>query len=270
MPSPDTVTVVVPVLDDADQLRDCLAALARQTRPADEVIVVDNGSADASVRVALDAGATVLHEPVRAIGAASARGYDAASGHVIARIDSDTLVPPDWLAHATGWFADPRVTAVTGPGQLRGLGPIATRFWQFAYMRAYFVLVRASLARPPLFGSNMLFRRTAWVAVRGRVHREDPGVHDDIDLALQFDPAWRTVFDRRLVVSVSGAPVRDALGLVRRTRKALHTMIVAGVVGNPVRRQVRRWTTRTRAVGDPGRSVTSATAATPPEAARAR
>ncbi|MFZ7088425.1 glycosyltransferase family 2 protein [Curtobacterium sp. RRHDQ10] len=248
MPRALRVTVVVPVLDDADQLRACLGALARQTRPADEVIVVDNGSSDESVRVALRAGAVVLHEPVRAIGAAAARGYDAATGDLVARIDSDTVVPTDWLARATGWFADPLVTAVTGPGRLRGLGPVEGAFWQSAYMTAYFVLVWGSLARPPLFGSNMVVRRDAWLAVRGRVHRTDPEVHDDIDLALQFDPAWRTRFDRLLVVSVSGVPVRDASGLVRRIRKAVHTMLVAGRVGNPVRRHVRRWATGTRVV----------------------
>ena len=36
-----TVSVVVPVLDDADHLRACLALLARQTRRPDEVVVVE-------------------------------------------------------------------------------------------------------------------------------------------------------------------------------------------------------------------------------------
>lgn len=234
------VTVVVPVLDDAAALRECLDAVAAQTRPADEVIVVDNGSSDASVAVARAAGATVLHEPVRAIGAAAARGYDAAHGQLIARVDSDTVVPSDWLERAVHWFDDPQVAAVTGPGRLRGLGPLASAFWQAAYMRAYFVLMTASLARPPLFGSNMVVRAAVWRAVRDRVHRDDPLVHDDIDLALQLDPAWRTVLDHRLVVSVSGAPVGDPRGLALRVRKAFRTMRLAGVRGVPTLRALRR------------------------------
>ncbi|WP_200919278.1 glycosyltransferase family 2 protein [Curtobacterium sp. Leaf261] len=234
------MTVVVPVLDDADQLRTCLAALAAQTRPADEVIVVDNGSSDGSADVALAAGATVLHEPVRAIGAAAARGYDAARGELIARIDSDTVVPADWIERAVAWFDDPMVAAVTGPGHFRGLGPLASLFWQAAYMRAYFLLMTAALARPPLFGSNMLLTAAVWRAVRGRVHRADPLVHDDVDLAFQLDPAWRTVLDRSLAVSVSGSPVRDASGLVLRVRKAYRTIRLAGVRGVPTLRFLRR------------------------------
>ncbi|PCN47263.1 glycosyl transferase family 2 [Curtobacterium sp. 'Ferrero'] len=240
MAAPRTVTVVVPVLDDAEDLRVCLAALARQTRPADEVVVVDNGSRDDSVAVALAAGARVLHEPVRGIAAAASRAYDAATGDVIARVDADTVVPDDWLARALPWFDDDLVTAVTGPGAFRDLGPVAAAFWQVVYMRAYFVTMTAALGQPPLFGSNALFRRVAWLAVRHRVHRTDPGVHDDVDLSLQFDPRWRTVLDRSLVVSVSGGPVRDPRGFGRRTRRAVHTFAVAGLRAVPPARLLRR------------------------------
>ncbi|HHX85985.1 MAG TPA: glycosyltransferase, partial [Actinomycetales bacterium] len=46
------VSVVIPVLDDAAELAGCLAALAAQTRPPDEVVVVDNGCRDASASIA--------------------------------------------------------------------------------------------------------------------------------------------------------------------------------------------------------------------------
>ncbi|WP_083513386.1 glycosyltransferase family 2 protein [Curtobacterium luteum] len=248
MAVPPSVTVVVPVLDDAEDLRACLAALARQTRPADEVVVVDNGSSDDSVRVALDAGARVVHEPLRGIAAAASAGYDAATGDVIARVDADTIVPEDWLARALRWFDDPIVTAVTGPGEFRDLGPVASAFWRTMYMRAYFVTMTAALGRPPLYGSNALFRRSAWRAVRHRVHRTDPGVHDDVDLSLQFDPRWRTVLDRTLVVTVSGSPVRDLRGLFRRTLKAQHTLVVSGLRAVPPARLLRRFRQATRPV----------------------
>lgn len=45
--APDpTLSVVIPVKDDAAELRRCLRALARQTLPPDEIIVVDNASTD--------------------------------------------------------------------------------------------------------------------------------------------------------------------------------------------------------------------------------
>lgn len=241
MAAPPSVTVVVPVLDDAEHLRACLAAVSRQTRPAGEVVVVDNGSTDDSVRVALAAGARVVHEPLRGIASAASAGYDAGTGDVVARIDADTIVPDDWLERALPWFDDPLVTAVTGPGAFRDLGPIASAFWRTMYMRAYFVTMTAALGRPPLYGSNALFRRSAWRAVRHRVHRTDPNVHDDVDLSLQFDPRWRTVLDRTLVVTVSGGPVQDPRGLLRRTLKAEHTFTASGLRAVPPGRLLRRF-----------------------------
>ena len=70
-----------------------LAALAAQTRAPDEVIVVDNspGAADeATAALARGAGARVVRETRRGVGAASAAGYDEARGTVIARLDADS------------------------------------------------------------------------------------------------------------------------------------------------------------------------------------
>ena len=93
-----TISVIVPSLNDADYLAVCLDALAKQTRRADEVIVVDNGSTDATAEVARAAGARVVDQPVRGIWPATAAGFDAASGDVLARLDADSVPAPDWLA----------------------------------------------------------------------------------------------------------------------------------------------------------------------------
>ncbi|HWL01013.1 MAG TPA: glycosyltransferase, partial [Microbacteriaceae bacterium] len=50
------ICVVIPSYNDAVMLAQCLTALHGQTRPADEIIVVDNGSSDATVDVALAHG----------------------------------------------------------------------------------------------------------------------------------------------------------------------------------------------------------------------
>ncbi|TFD74986.1 glycosyltransferase family 2 protein, partial [Cryobacterium fucosi] len=69
-----TISVVIPCYNDAGFLAVCLAALAAQTRPADEVIVVDNRSTDASAAVARAAGARVVPAPAPGIWPTAAAG----------------------------------------------------------------------------------------------------------------------------------------------------------------------------------------------------
>lgn len=234
------VSVVVPVLDDAEHLRRCLAALAAQTRPVDEVVVVDNGSTDDSAAVARAAGATVLHEPVRGIARASARGYDHASGDVLVRLDADSVPPPGWVAAAVRLLDGTGVVAVTGPGRPHDGGPLVRRLWDTLYMGPYFVLMRGALARPPLFGSATAMHRSTWLAARSRTHRDDPEVHDDVDLSMALDPAWRVVVDRALLVEVSARPFSGIASAALRTRRAFHTFRVHGRRANPCRRWARR------------------------------
>ena len=61
-PGSPAVSVVVPARDDAEHLARCLRLLAAQTRPADEVVVVDNASIDGTADVARAAGARVVFD----------------------------------------------------------------------------------------------------------------------------------------------------------------------------------------------------------------
>ena len=76
MSRPRTLGVVIPCLNDAALLRRCLAAFADQTVPADEIIVVYNGSTDDSAAVAAEFGARVVDEPRRGITWATRAGFD--------------------------------------------------------------------------------------------------------------------------------------------------------------------------------------------------
>src|SRR5690606_16589320 len=94
-----TVTVVVPVYNDVQRLRTCVAALLAQDYPAErvEVLVVDNAS-DVDVSVALPAGETrvrLLHESRRGSYAARNRALTEATGEVLAFTDADCLPRPD-------------------------------------------------------------------------------------------------------------------------------------------------------------------------------
>lgn len=93
------VAAVIPHWNRRDLLATLLENLKQQQRPFDEVIVVDNGSADDSVAVAERARAHVL-QLERNFGFAVAvnRGIESATSDWIAILNNDVTLAPDWLA----------------------------------------------------------------------------------------------------------------------------------------------------------------------------
>jgi len=84
------VSVVIPCLNEAGNIEECIArARSALANLASEVIVVDNGSDDASAALARAAGATVVLEPRRGYGQACLSGFEASSGEYIVMIDAD-------------------------------------------------------------------------------------------------------------------------------------------------------------------------------------
>ena len=107
MPRVPDVSVVIPARDAEATLGRALAALAAQTlaRERFEVIVVDDGSADATARVAASAD-RLLRERGRGPGAARNVGAAVARGAVLAFTDADCFPEPDWLERGLAALED--------------------------------------------------------------------------------------------------------------------------------------------------------------------
>jgi GT2 family glycosyltransferase len=93
--------VVVPNRDGARWLPGMLAALRAQTRPADRLVVVDDGSTDDSVAYLRAEGVEVVQRPASGGFAAAVNAGLAAVGddcEAVALVNTDVLLAPDWLA----------------------------------------------------------------------------------------------------------------------------------------------------------------------------
>lgn len=96
-----TVAVVIASRDRAAKLSRLLDGLAQQTRRADQVIVVDDGSNDGTADLLASREASVLHcrlETSRGPAAARNRGLALATTDVVAFTDDDCQPGPDWVA----------------------------------------------------------------------------------------------------------------------------------------------------------------------------
>ena len=89
---PPLVSVVIPCLNEAENIEFCVARALEVLAENDisgEVIVADNGSEDGSAALAEAAGAIVVHEPRRGYGRAYLSGFAAARGDYIVMVDAD-------------------------------------------------------------------------------------------------------------------------------------------------------------------------------------
>ena len=101
-----TVSVVVVNFNAAAELDACLRALRSCDPAPKEVILVDNGSSDRSPEVAAGHAAefdrlkVVSLSQNKGLNVARNAGIEAASGDVVAFVDNDATVAPDWIPAA--------------------------------------------------------------------------------------------------------------------------------------------------------------------------
>src|SRR4051812_31835494 len=93
------VSVVVPTFNRAELLDHTLRSLEEQTTPPAEVVVVDDGSTDATAEILAGREVTVVRNPDGGWGPARARnaGLGRVSTDYVAFVDSDDLLLPDAL-----------------------------------------------------------------------------------------------------------------------------------------------------------------------------
>ena len=100
VPAVGTVSVVIPVFNRADALRDALCSVLEQTCQDFEIVVVDDGSVDDPEQIVDafgDPRIRFIRQDNRGGGAARNTGVDRAQGSLVAFLDSDDVFLPTHL-----------------------------------------------------------------------------------------------------------------------------------------------------------------------------
>ncbi len=168
-----TITAIVCAYNEARHLPACLFSLKAQTRPPDEIIVVNNASTDETAAVARAVpGVRVLDEPLKGLVIARETARREASSDVLAYVDADCRVPPRWVEHIERRMrGDRHLAGVTGP----------YRFYDWDWSGRTLVGLYDVLVAPPthfvvhdlfgigaiLYGGNFAVRREALAEIGG-------------------------------------------------------------------------------------------------------
>lgn len=116
MPDPMSLCVVIPARNAAWCIEECLSGLAVAGFAPNEIVVVDDGSSDASAALARCFGVSVISNPIGS-GAATARnsGAKESVGDILFFVDADVVVYPDVRSKLSEFFsANPDIDAVFG------------------------------------------------------------------------------------------------------------------------------------------------------------
>ncbi|BCZ77873.1 glycosyltransferase family 2 protein [Paraburkholderia terrae] len=212
------ITVLVPTYRRPQDLARCLAALQKQERVPDEVVVVarpDDEATHACLADPLVVGALPLNvAAVELPGQVAAlnRGLDAATGDVIAITDDDAAPHADWVRRIGAAFeSDARLGALGGRDWVHQKGGVldGSRFLVGKMMKSGKIIGNHHLgvgeAREVdlLKGANMSYRRDAVRTIRfdGRLRGAGAQVHNDMAFSMSVKNAgWKLVYDPRVAV----------------------------------------------------------------------
>src|SRR6185312_16062239 len=181
------VTVVICAYNAAATLDDNLASLARLDYPDYEVIVVNDGSNDATLEIAHRYSFQIISVPNAGLSAARNLGLAAASGEIVAYTDADTRVDRDWMSHLVQPFLERDVAGVGGPNVVPpDDGWVAQCVARSPGGPIHVMLDNVRAEHIP--GCNMAFRRSALQQVGG-FDATYTRAGDDVDICWRLQDA---------------------------------------------------------------------------------
>ncbi|QIF04695.1 glycosyltransferase [Roseimicrobium sp. ORNL1] len=205
----ERVSVVVCTRNGSATLASCLQALAKQTHPNYEVLVIDDGSTDTTPEIAKRyAHVRYVRQDHAGLSAARNLGMTEATGTLLAYTDDDCIPDEDWLVYACHAFEDPQVAAAGGPNLPPPPRNLTEACVAVAPGAPAHVLLNDEEAEH-LPGCNLVIRKSALHAIGG-FRTEFTTAGDDVDVCwrlqshggkLRFVPAALVWHHRRFSVS---------------------------------------------------------------------
>ena len=167
------ISVIVCAHNEARYLAPCLYSLLAQSRPPDEIVVINNASTDETRAVAEQVpGVRVVDEPRKGLVIARETGRLVSTGELLVYLDADCRAPLTWLERVERRFLrDRQLLALSGPYRFYDWdwwGRLLIRSYDVTLAPATQVLVKYLLRIGTVFyGGNFAVRREALERIGG-------------------------------------------------------------------------------------------------------
>ncbi|MBM3225505.1 MAG: glycosyltransferase [Candidatus Tectomicrobia bacterium] len=185
------MSVVICTYNGARTIRDCCEGLLRLDYPNFEVIVINDGSTDATADIVSEYPFRLISTENRGLCNARNRGWQESTGEIVAYTDDDAYPDPHWLTYLAVAFMRTEHVGIGGPNlPPPGDGPIADCVANAPGGPVHVLLSDTEAEHIP--GCNMSFRRAALQAIGGF----DPQFRvagDDVDICWRLQQQGWTI-----------------------------------------------------------------------------
>ncbi len=187
------ISFIVPAWNEAERIAACIESIVAVEACGcqSELIVMDNGSTDGTVRIASELGARVEHRPGDTISTLRNSGARIARGKYLAFIDADVLIDPAWIANAMREIKADDVAMVGSSPSIPSDASWVVRTWHLQ------VTARPVYGRRPWLASmNVLVDREIFLSLGG--FDETLVTCEDVDLGYRISRSYEIINDARI------------------------------------------------------------------------
>ncbi|BDM69355.1 bi-functional transferase/deacetylase [Streptomyces nigrescens] len=199
----DPVTVLVPAYNEEAGIASTVYSLLASTHPHLQIIVIDDGSTDATADIAEridDPRVTVIRQPNGGKPSALNTGLAHARYDIVVMVDADTIFEPAALARLIQPLAHPAVGAVSGNTKVGNRRRLLGKWQHLEYVLGFNLdrrMFEVLECMPTVPGAIGAFRRDALMGVGGV---SDQTLAEDTDLTMALWRAgWRVVYEESAV-----------------------------------------------------------------------
>ena len=235
-PEHSFVSIIVPVYNEEATIALCVKSLLDQDYPQNryEVIIVDNGSKDASAEIVRRYPVRLLSETsIQSPYAATNRGIEASRGDFLAFTGSDCIASRDWLTNLLRGFVSPEVGGVAGEIKAVDQHNAVSKYEELNHHRNE-KFVNDNIYLPFAATGNVMYRRSVFDQIG--LFDETFFSGGDVELSwrmqmattlkLKYQPlAVVEHFNCRTIREYFKKPKKYAMGMVQLAKKYPHIVV---------------------------------------------